>query len=35
MLFGIIKYLLTGYEGDSKFTVSLDMNYDPPLLVGS
>ena len=23
VLFGIIKYLLTGYSGDSKFTVSL------------
>ena len=28
VLFGIIKYLWTGNSGDSKFTVSLDVNYD-------
>lgn len=30
VLFGIIKYLLTGYSGDSKFavTVFLDVNLD-------
>ena len=29
MLFSILKYLWTGYEGDSKFTISRDVNYDP------
>ena len=33
VLFGIIKYLSAGYEGDSKLTFSLDVNYDPPLRV--
>ena len=29
VLFGIIKYLWTGYSGNSKFTVSIDVNYNP------
>lgn len=35
ILFGIIKYVKNGYSCNNKFTVSLEVNYDPKLRVGS